>query len=42
MQRCWAIEGKEAVRDLVRCKGVAKALVVSKLIAIFHSRDGKS
>jgi len=42
MRRYWAIEGKEAVRDLVRCKGVAKALVVSELIAIFHPRDGKS
>jgi len=42
MQRYWAIEGKEAVRDLVRYKGVAKALVVSKPIAIFHPRDRKS
>ena len=42
MQRYWAIEGKEAIRDLVRCKGVTKALVVSELIAIFHPGDGKS
>jgi len=42
MRRCWAIEGKEAVGDLVRYKGVAKALVVSELIAIFYPRDGKS
>jgi len=42
MRRYWAIEGKEAVRDLVRCEGVAKALVASELIAIFHPRDGKS
>jgi len=41
MQRYWAIEGKEAVGDLVRYKGVAKALVVSELIAIFYPRDGK-
>jgi len=42
MRRYWAIEGKEAVRDLVRYKGVAKVLVVSELIAIFYPRDGKS
>jgi len=42
MRRYWAIEGKEAIRDLVRCEGVAKALVVSELIAIFHPRDKKS
>jgi len=36
------MEGKETIRDLVRCKGVAKALVASKPIAIFHPRDGKS
>jgi len=42
MRRYWAIEGKEAVRDLVRYKGVAKALVVSELIAIFYPGDGKS
>jgi len=42
MRRYWAIEGKEAVKDLVRCKGVAKALVVSELIAIFYPRDRKS
>jgi len=42
MQRYWAIEGKEAVRDLVRCEGVAKALVVSELIAIFYPGDRKS
>ena len=41
MRRYWAIEGKEAVGDLVRCEGVAKALVASELIAIFHPRDGK-
>jgi len=28
--------------DLVRCEGVTKALVVSKLIAIFYPRDRKS
>jgi len=42
MRRYWAIEGKEAVRDLVRCEGIAKALVVSEPIAIFHPRDKKS
>jgi len=42
MRRYWAIEGKEAVRDLVRCEGIAKALVASELIAIFHPGDGKS
>jgi len=42
MRRYWAIEGKEAVGDLVRCKDVAKALVVSELIAIFHLGDRKS
>jgi len=42
MRRYWAIEGKEAIRDLVRYKGVAKALVVSELIAIFYPGDGKS
>jgi len=42
MQRYWAIEGKEAVRDLVRCNGIAKALVVSEPIAIFHPGDRKS
>jgi len=36
------MEGKETVRDLVKYKGVAKALVTSKLIAIFHPRDRKS
>jgi len=36
------MEGKEAIRDLVRYKGVAKALVASKLIAIFHLGDEKS
>jgi len=30
------------VGDLVRYKGVAKALVVGELIVIFYSRDGKS
>ena len=34
--------GKEAVRNLVRYKGVTKALVVSELIAIFYPRDRKS
>jgi len=42
MRRYWAIKGKEAVRDLVRCEGIAEALVVSELIAIFHPGDGKS
>ena len=42
MRKCWAIKGKEAIRDLVRYKGVAKALVASELIVIFHPRDGKS
>jgi len=42
MQRYWAIEGKEAVRDLVRCEGVAKALVASEPIVIFYPGDGKS
>jgi len=42
MRRYWAIIGKEAVGDLVRCKGIAKALVASEPIAIFHPRDGKS
>ena len=42
MRRYWAIEGKEAIRDLVRCEGVAEALVVSELIAIFYPRDRKS
>jgi len=42
MRRYWAIEGKKAVGDLVRCEGVAKALVVSELIAIFYPGDGKS
>jgi len=36
------MEGKEAVGDLVRCKGITKALVASELIAIFHPRDEKS
>jgi len=36
------MEGKEAVRDLVRCEGVTKALVASELIAIFYSGDEKS
>ena len=36
------MEGKEAVGDLVRCKGVAEALVASKPIAIFYPGDGKS
>jgi len=36
------MEGKEAVRDLVRCEGIARALVASKPIAIFHSGDKKS
>ena len=30
------------MRDLVRYKGVAKALVVGELIAIFYPRDRKS
>jgi len=43
MRRYWAIEGKEAVRDLVRCEGIAEVLVVvSKPIAIFYPGDGKS
>ena len=42
MQRYWAIKGKEAVRDLVRYEGVAKALVVSEPIAIFHPGNRKS
>jgi len=42
MRRYWAIEGKEAIRDLVRCEGIAKALVVSEPIAIFYPRDRKS
>jgi len=42
MRRYWAIEGKEAVGDLIRCEGVAKALVASELIAIFYPGDGKS
>jgi len=42
MQRYWAIEGKEAVRDLIRRKGIAKVLVASELIAIFHFGDKKS
>jgi hypothetical protein len=42
MRRYWAIEGKEAVRDLVRCKGITKALVVSEPIVIFYPRDRKS
>jgi len=42
IRRYWAIEGKEAVEDLVRYEGVAEALVVSELIAIFHPGDGKS
>jgi len=42
MRRYWAIEGKEAVGDLVRYEGVAEALVASELIAIFYPRDGKS
>jgi len=40
--KVWAIEGREAIRDLVRCKGIAKALVASKLIVIFYSGDRKS
>jgi len=36
------MEGKEAIRDLIRCEGVAKALVASKPIAIFHPGDEKS
>jgi len=42
MQRYWAIKGKKAIRDLVRYKGITKALVVSELIAIFYSGDRKS
>jgi len=42
MRRYWAIEGKEAIRDLVRYEGVTKALVASELIVIFYPRDGKS
>ena len=42
MRGYWAIEGKEAVGDLVRCEGVAEALVVSEPIAIFYPGDGKS
>jgi len=42
MRRYWAIEGKEAVGDLVRCKGIAKMLVASELIAIFYPGDRKS
>jgi len=36
------MEGKETVGDLVRCEGVAKALVASELVGIFHPKDGKS
>ena len=36
------MDGKETVRDLVRCKGVIKALVASKPIGIFYPRDRKS
>jgi len=36
------MEGKETVRDLVRYKGIAKALVASKLIGIFYPKDRKS
>jgi len=42
MRRYWAIKGKEAIGDLVRCEGIAEALVVSELIAIFYPGDGKS
>jgi len=42
MRRYWAIKGKEAVRDLVRCEGVTKALVASEPIAIFYPGDEKS
>jgi len=42
MRRYWAIKGKEAIRDLVRCKGITKALVASGLIAIFYPGDRKS
>jgi len=36
------MEGKEAVKDLVRYEGIAKALVASELIAIFYPGDKKS
>ena len=35
-------EKKKTVRDLIRYKGVTKALVVSELIAIFHAKHRKS
>jgi len=34
--------GGRRLGDLVRYKGVAKALVVGELIAIFHPGDGNS
>jgi len=36
------MEGKEAIRDLVRYEGVTKALVASEPIAIFYPGDKKS
>jgi len=36
------MEEKETVGDLVRYKGVIKALVASEPIANFYPRDGKS